>query len=230
MEISVDFEDGRIREYNTASFVTEDALRGTNPRDPRAPCVLTEFDLRLDLLEEEGLRLDLYTNTFDSRRGQRRDVDLQEGLRDEDGEERGRVYSEAATRHVAGSMDLITRRELESATYILVRRCGSIVAAAWRQGSQGWLVNGQRFARCAREIYTDNQIASNNAKLVQMMSYLMRANPSASEREVVRMTGVPYDAYQEVLAMEAGQMGPGDEGLEGEELFDLEGDFEEDED
>ncbi len=225
MEISVDFEDGRIREYNLSSFVTDDALRGADARDVRAPCVLTEFDLRLDLLEQEGLRLDLYTNTFSSQRSQKRTVNLQEGLRDEDGEERGQVWAQAATRHVAGSVYLITRRELESATYILVRRCGSIVAAAWRQGSQGWLVNGQRFSRLAREIYTDNQIASNNAKLIQMMRYLVRANPGVGEREVVEMTGFPYDAYQEALAMEEGQM-PEEVGGAGDSLgFDDEDEF-----
>ena len=64
MEISVDFLDGRIVEYNTTSLVPSDPLKGSVSGDVTAKNYLTEYNLRLDLLETSGLRLDVYYNTI----------------------------------------------------------------------------------------------------------------------------------------------------------------------
>lgn len=236
MEISVDFEDGRIREFSTSTFTASDPFRGRNPRDPSEETILTELDLRLDLLETDGLRLDIYTDTIS--RGQPEELDVIEEL-GHDGE---RGTAQVSARHIYSTVYLISPSELASATNILVQRCGVTTAVAWRQGSGAWLINGMRFARLAREVYTDAQVVSTNTQVMRMMRYLKNAYPDESPMDLVELTGFPYEAYAEASAQEGmnegddatsladvpgpagGAAGRGDD----EPLMDLDADFEED--
>ena len=227
MEISVDFDDGRIREFNTQTYAAAEPFKGVVPGERGARNFVTEFDLRLDLLNEGSLRLDLFYDTFgDSRPGT---VVLQDGIAPDP-----ELKIVAAVRHVCGCVFLLTEKELAHARYILVRRCGEPVAAAWRQGSGDWLIDGQRFAMAARQVYSDAQVTSRNAQELIMVNYLSNAYPDLSEEEVCAMTGYPYEAYLELRKMEyanngdpagpsAPPVGPpddgsgeGDEGLEDE--------------
>lgn len=237
MEISVDFEDGRIREFNTNTFTSADPFRKRNPKDPSEETILTELDLRLDLLETDGLRLDIYTNSIS--RGQPVELNVVESL----GHEGEGSTAQVAARHIYSVVYLISPAELADATNILVQRCGVTTAVAWRQGSGGWLINGMRFARLAREVYTDAQVVSTNTQLMRMMRYLKNANPDVSPLDLVGLTGFPYEAYAEALAQEemneggegprAGanddDLGGGTEPGDEEAIVDLEGEYEEDE-
>lgn len=206
MEISVDFLDGRIVEYNTTSLVPADPLRGVVKSDGDAKNYVTEYALRLDLLATAGLRLDVYYNTLgDDSSGDR--VDMTDELGPvADG--RPRLVA-AATRRIRGVIYLLSSQELESASYILVRRCGEAVAVAWRQGSGNWLIDGMRFARMARQVYSDAQITSKNAQEAIMMNYLNNAMPTLSEEELAALTGYPLEAWEEIQEMEMANVGGG---------------------
>lgn len=198
MEIAIDYDDGRIREFNTGTYVPGGTL-GTVPGEKGARNFLTEFDLRLDNLETKGLRLDVYFNCFGS--GDEQTVDMGQEIF---GKESHRSYRvPVAKRYLRGVIMIATPAELEGACLIVARRCQESVTVAWRQGSQGWLVDGQAFARMARQVYTDAKVTSTNAQLLTMVRYAAHANPTLDLSEVVPLTGVPYDAYIEVEGQEA---------------------------
>ena len=224
MEISVDFADGRIREFNTSTYTASDPFRMRNPKDPSEEALLTEFDLRLDLLEQEGLRLDIYIDAIS--RGRPSELDVIEELGHSDEKSQAQV----AARHLYASIYLISKAELESATYVLVRRCGQAVAVAWRQGSGGWLVDGQDFAKLAREVYTDSQVVSTNSQVIKMVRYLSKSSPDTPKEDIVALTGFPLEAYLEAELQEtAAGLDLTDDDQE-EDLIDLDAEFEGDDD
>lgn len=197
MEISIDYSDGRVREFNTHDYVSA-SQRLTIPDEPSATNFVTELDLRLDNLKEKGLRLDIYLNVFGWSQGQR--VDLTEEMGPYPNGAKRMVP--VAARYLYGTVPIISAEELEGASYILVRRCGEAVPVAWRQGSGQWLVDGMAFARTARQIYTDPRVTSTNSQAVVMMRYLTRAFPDLDTRDLVEMTGFAYQAYLEAKAQE----------------------------
>lgn len=206
MEISVDFLDGRVVEYNTTSLVPADPLKGAVRSDGDAKNYVTEYALRLDLLSTAGLRLDVYYNTLgNDSSGDRVDMSDELGPMP-DGKPR---LVSAATRRIRGVVYLLSPQELQSASYILVRRCGEAVAVAWRQGSGNWLIDGMRFARMARQVYSDAQITSKNAQEAIMMNYLNNAMPTLSEEELAGLTGYPLEAWEEIQEMEMANVGGG---------------------
>lgn len=195
MEISVDFDDGRIREFNTQTYAAAEPFKGAVPNERGARNFVTEFDLRLDLLSNGFLRLDLFYDTFGDSHPST--VVLKDDISSDP-----ELKVVAAVKHVCGSVFLLTEKELAHARYILVRRCGEPVAAAWRQGSGDWLIDGQRFAMAARQVYSDAQVTSRNAQELIMVNYLSNAYPDLSEEEVCEMTGYPHEAYLELREME----------------------------
>lgn len=207
MEISVDFEDGRIREYNTSSFTSAEPFKRRVAGEPGDCNLVTEFDLRLDLMPAAGLRLDVYFNTaYDQAHS---NVDMTDELSYMPGTHVPaglgaveRRLGPATTRRFSHCVFLLTKDELEKASYILVRRCGEAVVAAWRQGSGKWLINGQRFADISRQVYSDAQTTSRNAQELIIMNYLANAYPTLSDEERAAMTGYPLEAYEEIREME----------------------------
>lgn len=222
MQVSVDFEDGRICEFNLDTFTASEPYKYNNDRPGKLNVnVCTEFHLRLDLLRTSGLRVDVYYNGFGE--GGEDTLPL-DGCEWADGKPRRIPY---ARRHVMQTIQLVSQEELECATCILVRRCGEVVRAAWRQGSGRWLIDGQAFARCSREVYTDAAVTSINAQEMIMLNYLHRAYPDAGDEDVAAMTGFPVEAVEEIAALEtlnmeavvSGEEGFGDEepGFSGDE-------------
>lgn len=197
MQISIDYADGRIREFNTSDYVSL-AQRSVVASEPGASNFVTELDLRLDRLKEDGLRLDIYMNLFGWSTGQK--VDFTEELGPRSGGQRRMV--DMAMRYLYGTVQLISPAELEDASYILVNRCGATVPVAWRQGSGQWLIDGMAFAKTARQIYTDPRVTSTNAQEILMMGYLTRAYPDMDIRDLVKMTGFIYEAYREAQSQE----------------------------
>lgn len=207
MEISVDYDDGRVREFNTSDYTT--MPRGSViPEEPDAVNFVTELDLRLDRLKEEGLRLDIYMNLFGWSTGESIDFTEELGLR----ANKERRMVKIATRYLYGTVQLISAEELRDASYILVRRCGVSIPVAWRQGSGQWLVDGMAFAKTAREIYTDPRVTSTNAQAVVMMHYLTRAHPDMDIHDLVEMTGFMYEAFREAESQESLNKREGAEG------------------
>lgn len=203
MEVSVDYMDGRITEFNTSDFVPGDPLKGAVASDRRAKNFVTEFVLRMDLLETEGLRMDIYYNTFGSRsESDVVDMTAEAGPKG-DGSAR---TAPVAVRRLQGVVYLLTPEELEGAAYILVRRCSETIEVAWRQGSGHWLIDGMRFARTAREVYSDANITSRNQKVSIMMNYLNNAYPALGEADLCNYTGYPMGAWEEIRDMESANL------------------------
>lgn len=197
MEVSVDYYDGRVREFSTTTFAS--SLERYVPGGGRN--LVTEFDLRLDLLRSEGLRLDVYLNSLGEQDAQT--IDMTEELGEEpDGSPR---LSPVAKRYLFGSIQLIAPEELKGASYLLVRRCQETVAAAWRQGSGDWLVDGLAFDRAQRQMYTDALVTSVRDKELRMVRSLVDLYPNEDIRDIVAMTGMPYEAYREMSALGEGE-------------------------
>ena len=57
MIIAIEYKNGRMKEFDTSAFTTTNAM---SAGDRTARNVMTELDLRLDLVDKVGLRLDFY--------------------------------------------------------------------------------------------------------------------------------------------------------------------------
>lgn len=200
MVISIEFRDGRVKEFNTQSLTASDPWRcGLEG----AKAIVTEFDLRCDLLDfgydgkagdgapSEGLRLDVYYDTLGEK-------DHASAVVDE-----LRTRSALANHWLAGSITLASPQEMEAASIVTCESCGHAEVVAWRQGPGNWLISGGRFRSMARTCYTDANTTSTNSQAVNIANYLSKASPDLAEEEVARAMGFPYEAYVDVLAAEA---------------------------
>lgn len=196
MVISVEYDDGRIREFDTGAFTPTNPFKGVDGQGSRSDNYVTEFDLRVDLLEEEGLRLDIYYNTL--MQGAKPDTLLVQGMGKKE-DKRNPVRVPAAKHNVWGVFYLISQEEMEHVVLIMVKRCDSATVVAWRQGSQNWLINGQKFNALTRQFYTDAKFTSTNDTLLRLMARLSLIHPDVAEEDLVALTGFPFAAYEEVL-------------------------------
>ena len=57
MIIAIEYKGGRVKEFDTSAFTATNAM---SAGDKTARNVMTELDLRLDLVDTVGLRLDFY--------------------------------------------------------------------------------------------------------------------------------------------------------------------------
>lgn len=194
MIISIEFRDGRVKEFNTQSLTAADpwkcGLEG-------ARAIVTEFDLRCDLLDfgsgggEEGLRLDIYYDTLGEK-------DHASALLDDVA-----AQSALANHWLAGSVNLASPEEMRRASIVTCESAGRAEVVAWRQGTGNWLISGGRFRAMARTCYTDANTTSTNSQAVMIANYLAKASPGLDEADIARAMGFPYEAYVDVLTSEA---------------------------
>ena len=197
MLIVIEYKDGRIKEFDPSAFTSMKALSDAPRRQPQN--VMTEFDLRLDLLEKEGLRLDIFWYDTSLDIGT---VDL-DGLVDENGRP---VQAKRAARKVATSILLINKLALKRVSRIIVQRAGSQVTAAWRQGEGDWLILGAKFDAQRVQTYTDPSTSSANAQAVNVFKYLKRANQNMTDEEISTLMGYPLDAIRYIQESESAQL------------------------
>lgn len=197
MLIAVEYKNGRIKEFDTSAFTTPQALttlqRGMN--------VLTEFDLRLDRLEIDGLVLDVFW----------RDVSLMTDshvLDDTATARGGEVKIKHAKRRAAFSIELVNPSVLERVSRILVTRANGTVQAAWRQGSGNWLIKGSMFDAQRVLNYSDATTTSMNAQVSRVFSYIRKTSPLMDDEQIARSMGFPLPAIQEIQGQEAEQDDP----------------------
>lgn len=124
MIIAIEYKNGRMKEFDTSAFTATNAM---SAGDKTARNVMTELDLRLDLVNEVGLRLDFYW--YDATpQGQRVDIP---GLTDSKGDP---VSLTSASRRLGTSVLLCSREGIKQISRIIVQRANGTVDALWRQG------------------------------------------------------------------------------------------------
>lgn len=193
MIIAIEYKSGRMKEFDTSSFTTTNAM---SAGDKTARNVMTELDLRLDLIETVGLRLDFYW--YDAApQGERVEIP---GLMDSKGNP---VCLTAASRRLGTSVLLCSLGGIEQISRIIVQRANGTVDALWRQGSGDWLINGAKFEAQRVLSYTDANVTSMNSQAIFVFRYMKKANPEMTEEEICSLIGYPLDAYKEIQLDEA---------------------------
>lgn len=205
MIIAIEYKNGRMKEFDTSAFTATNAM---SAGDKTARNVMTELDLRLDLVNEVGLRLDFYW--YDATpQGQRVDIPgliVRKGTPSASPLHRGAwgppcfsAPEKASNRFPASSYSVRTGRWMPFGGR--VRAIGS---------STG---RGSRAQRVLS--YTDSNVTSMNSQAVFVFKYMKKANPLMSEEEICDLIGYPLDAYKEIQLDEAKNA----EGIVGAELI-----------
>ena len=164
--------------------------------DKKARNVMTELDLRLDLVEKVGLRLDFYW--YDAAPDGPK-VEVQ-GLLDSTGEP---VKLTRAARRLGTSVLLCSRGGIKRIARIVITRANGSVDALWRQGSGDWLINGAKFEAQRVLSYTDSNVSSMNSQAVFVFKYIRKANPEMKDEEICDLIGYPLEAFKEIRKDEA---------------------------
>lgn len=193
MIIAIEYKNGRMKEFDTSAFTTTNAM---SAGDRTARNVLTELDLRLDLVDEVGLRLDFYW--YDATpQGERIEID---GLTDSMGNP---VCLAAASRRLGTSVLLCSQKGIGQISRVIVQRANGTVDVLWRQGSGDWLINGAKFEAQRVLSYTDSNVTSTNRQAVYVYKYMKNAHPLMAEDEICDLIGYPLDAYKEIQLEES---------------------------
>lgn len=193
MIIAIEYKGGRVKEFDTSAFTATNAM---SAGDKTARNVMTELDLRLDLVDTVGLRLDFYW--YDATpQGERIDIP---GLMDSKGDP---VSLTAAARRLGTSVLLCSREGIKQISRIIVQRANGTVDALWRQGSGDWLINGAKFEAQRVLSYTDGNVTSMNSQAVFVFKYLKKTHPMMTDNEICELIGYPLEAYNEIQLDEA---------------------------
>jgi len=193
MVIAIEYKNGRMKEFDTSAFTTTNAM---SAGDKTARNVMTELDLRLDLVNKVGLRLDFYW--YDATpQGQRIEID---GLKDSKGDP---VCLTSASRRLGTSVLLCSHEGIKHISRIIVQRANGTVDVLWHQGSGDWLINGAKFEAQRVLSYTDGNVASKNSQAVYVFDYLKKTKPLMTEEEICDLIGYPLDAYKEIQLEES---------------------------
>lgn len=186
MIVAIDFADGRVREVDTSQAASA-LVRGSE-----LPLAL-ECELRIDLL-------------CDSKRGELA-IDVYQRLRRSDEEGAvfgiGGVVLPGTARAPVGTIVISDAKEMAAASLVTVQRAGQSVAAAWRQGSGNWVVNGVRFAAARRLYYTDAATTSTNSQAIVLADYVRSVEPELDNAGIAAAIGYPAEALAEVATWEA---------------------------
>ena len=195
MIIALEYKSGRIKEFDTSSFTSPEALRAM---ERGARNSITEFDLRLDKLDTDGLFLDVFWHDLATSSTTRVLTDTP----DADGYA---IEMPIAQRRPGCSIRIANPVVMQDVARIVVQRAGTSDIVAWRQGTGNWLINGARFSIMRALTYTDASTTSINATAIRMYGYLHAIYPDMTPKEICDLMGYPYEAYDEVRLNEMAQ-------------------------
>lgn len=179
MQIVVYYQSGKLDVFSTDSFTANEpwARHGLN--------LATELTVRLDLLDDEGLIVDMYW--YDG-------SDAGDAV--ETADDDTRTVIRHALRRQARRIRLVSQEELEHIAQITID--GEL--AVWRQG--GYLVNGVMFKNQELLCFSNDSVTSMNRRASSVFEYLKNANPGVSEETLSAMMGYPLGAMQQIKADE----------------------------
>ena len=196
MIIVIEYKNGRTREIDPTTFTTPQAI----VRDSKsAKNVATDFDLRVDKLDTEGLRLDIYWYDAGTSIAE---VPV-EGVHTEKG---GDLHLPRPARRMGASLLLLNPVGLKSVSRILVNRGGEQATVAWRQGDGNWLIIGSKFEAQRIQTYTDATTTSANAQAVKVFRYIQHANPLMPPEKICDIMGYPLKAMEYIFKSELAQI------------------------
>lgn len=184
MRIVVYYLEGKVSEFNTETFTTMEPFAS----EGEGSNITSEFDLRLDLLEQQGLVLEVYWYST---------IVDQYTTATKDSESNRTVYY--AGREPGRFVRLVSVEELLGVAKISVD--GEKVV--FRQG--GEMINAIKFANQEVQCYSDAVTTSMNEKAVRLFDYLRRAYPLDTDEEICQRFGYSLKALEKAKTEEAAQ-------------------------
>lgn len=181
MRVVVYYQSGLVDVFDSTNFTNVEPYRG------ESRSIMTEFSLRLDLLDKEGLVVDLFT--YDS------DTEADDGpkARVEN------VMVPYALRRPGHRIRLVSPAEIEDIAKITLD--GEMMM--WRQGTE--LVNAVKFANQELLCFSNAVTVSINQRALSIFHYLTKANPDMDEETVAEMMGYTMPALQSIMIDETAQ-------------------------
>lgn len=192
MIISVEYNNGRIKEFDPSTFTTSQALP---QQSAGSRSIMTEFDLRVDEIEKRGLCLDMWWYDITDSVGK---VSLNDVVTC-DGDS---VDLDIAGRQRGASVTLVTPEGMNLVSRVVVYRAGGSSTVAWRQGSQNWLINGAKFDAARILAYSDGNTVSSNLQALKLYNYLRATNPDMDDEAVSESFGYPLECIEEIIQNE----------------------------
>lgn len=209
MKVAVYYQTGKITEFNTETFCSSEPFEGEGNGGRN---ITTEFSLRFDLLEQEGLMLHIYwyNAIIDEQTARSKDESVSDQVIPHAGREAGRFVR------------LVSKDELKDIAKIEVD--GEMVV--WRQGYD--LINAIKFYNQELICYSDAQTTSVNGRVMGIYRYLKNAHPAATNEELVQMFGYPLSAFlriqeEELAQVEMEEESENEDALDGDGASEAEG-------
>ncbi len=187
MRIAVYYLSGKVSEFNTETFCAAEPFRGEGDGGSN---IATEFNLRLDRLESDGLILQVYWHST---------LVQDDTAYTAEAEAQGRKIPHAM-REPGRYIRLVSKQELQDISKIELD--GEMVV--WRQGTD--LINVIRFRNMELLCYSDPQQVSVNARVLGIWAYLRNAYPNATDEELAARMGYPLSAIHLAQAEELAQL------------------------
>lgn len=179
MKVVVFYQSGKLDVFTSSDFACNEpwVKQGIN--------VMTEFCLRLDLLEAEGLVVDVFW--YDS-------SDSSEGVESVDADTSAVIKH--AMRRTGRRIRLVSLDELAEIAQITI----DDELAVWRQGE--YLINGIKFKNQEILCFSNDNITGINRRASAVFEYLKNANPKLEPDKISAMMGYPLKAIEELQEAE----------------------------
>lgn len=173
MRVVVYYQSGLVDVFDTLNFTNNEPYRDTSC------AIVTEFALRLDLIEREGLVMDTFVYDKDA------DDDAPRAKVEE-------VTVPFALRRPGHRVRLVARGELRRVAKVTLD--GELML--WRQGDE--LINAVKFANQEVLCFSNATTTSINQKAMSIFSYLQKANPELDADKVAGLMGFTQKAIEDI--------------------------------
>jgi len=206
MKITVYYQSGKIDEFDTQNFCAPEPFKAEGMN------ITTEFQLRLDLLQTEGLLLEIFWY----------DAHISSDSVSTSNDEVGAKIPHAL-RTRGRRVRLVSLRELSDIAKIACN--GELLV--WRQGSE--LINGIKFFGQEILCFSNAATTSINGKAVAIFEYLQKSHPGLPDENIAEMMGYSKAAIDEIMADETANSLFEEDSFEMDETSDNAGEIIEDE-
>ncbi|MCL2605838.1 MAG: hypothetical protein FWD93_00965 [Coriobacteriia bacterium] len=177
MRVKVYWQNGKIQRFDLSRYQSE---------SPDDKTIATEYSLRLDELEKEGLRVDIF------RYGSKSKSEIEHNMY---GSKIKLTEAQFAPGLTGFTIGLIIPQELSE----IVRIDVDGIKVVWRFGEH--LINGIKFYG-QLEMYLGDNPGSFNSNAVVLFERMKSVYPRATDKELAAMMGLPYKAWSKILECE----------------------------